>query len=90
MAEGEPVFEVNLKLGLLNNDSWRQYKALGVWERRAEGQDGKVEVYVEGHRHLWQEAYSNHQVEYQMSPNGLPQTKVVLEPDRVQLLGLAS
>lgn len=83
MNENPTFIEVSLRLGL-GNDSWRNYKALGIWERNDEGGDNWVEVYLPGHRPMWAEAYG---AQLNQSPDGLDQTMVVLPPDRARYIG---
>lgn len=57
--------------------------ALGIWERNAEGEDGKVEVFVPGHSTSWRYALG---AEFGISPDGFRQTKIVLEPGCAQYI----
>ncbi len=83
--ENPSLIEVSLKLGV-RGDTWRNYNALGIWERNQQGEDGKVEVYIPGHMKGWNEVFMI-KTELGTNPDGLPQTKVELDPDRVQYIG---
>lgn len=59
-----------------------KYDALGVWERNKPGEDGKVEVYIPGHR-PGLGAFG----EFGKNPDGLEQTKIELNPNHFHYLG---
>jgi hypothetical protein len=81
LAESESYLEVSLDLG--GTGVWTNYKALGYWKRNGEGEDGKVAVYLPGRLKYWDEAYG---AKFGENPNGLPQTEIVLEPERAKYI----
>jgi hypothetical protein len=78
------MIEISIQHRQKEDTYWTNHRVLGMWKRQGEGEDGKTEVYFPEHRKNWDVAYG---AEYGFNPDGLPQTKIVLNADEVRYIG---
>ncbi len=74
---------VELELPFPFNGKPRECSALGIWERKADGEDGSVEVYIPGHRQGLRAAFG---AEFSQNNEGIDQTMLVLGPGKAHYL----